>query len=176
MTCRAKSWDSDRPNSGWERSNLFLSIRLALRVVQQVAAQLRALKGVVCRSARRYRDLAGPVPMPHILTSNEAISGAIMSDLAFLDETSADSGLIAADRLSDLLHITRAELATAVDFPATLSRNLPASVRRRLRRGYAMWSRSSTAFEVGPGRHSRLLLGIARSLCPPLAIRRLRRW
>jgi hypothetical protein len=37
-----------------------------------------------------------------------------MSDLAFLDEASADSGLIAADRLSDLLHITRAELATAV--------------------------------------------------------------
>ncbi len=53
-------------------------------------------------------------PTPHNLTSNEATPGAIMSDLAFLDETSADSGLIAADRLSDLLHITRAELATAV--------------------------------------------------------------
>ncbi len=37
-----------------------------------------------------------------------------MSDLAFLEETSADSGLIAADRLSDLLHITRAELAIAL--------------------------------------------------------------
>jgi hypothetical protein len=37
-----------------------------------------------------------------------------MSDLGFLDETSAESGLIAADRLSDLLHITRAELATAL--------------------------------------------------------------
>lgn len=37
-----------------------------------------------------------------------------MSDLAFLEETSANSGLIAADRLSDLLHITRAELAIAL--------------------------------------------------------------
>ncbi len=47
-------------------------------------------------------------------TSTEAICGAVMSDLGFLDETSAESGLIAADRLSDLLHITRAELATAL--------------------------------------------------------------
>ena len=39
---------------------------------------------------------------------------AAVSDLAFLEETSAASGLIAADRLSDLLHITRAELAIAL--------------------------------------------------------------
>jgi hypothetical protein len=37
-----------------------------------------------------------------------------VSDLAFLDETSADTGLIAADRLSNLLRITRGELATAL--------------------------------------------------------------
>jgi hypothetical protein len=37
-----------------------------------------------------------------------------MADFAFLEETSADSGLIAADRLSDLLHINRAELAVAL--------------------------------------------------------------
>jgi hypothetical protein len=43
-----------------------------------------------------------------------AKSEASVSDLAFLEETSADSGLIAADRLSDLLHITRAELAIAL--------------------------------------------------------------
>ena len=58
--------------------------------------------------------LAVPDPTPHILTTNKANSGALMSDLTFLDETSADSGLIAVDWLSDLLHITRAELATAV--------------------------------------------------------------
>lgn len=34
-----------------------------------------------------------------------------MSDVAFLTSTSADGGLIAADRLSETLHITRAELA-----------------------------------------------------------------
>jgi hypothetical protein len=35
-------------------------------------------------------------------------------ELAFLNDTSSDGGLIAADRLSDLLHITRAELAIAI--------------------------------------------------------------
>jgi hypothetical protein len=48
--------------------------------------------------------------MPRI----EAKSEATTSELAFLTDTSADSGLIAADRLSDLLHITRAELAVAL--------------------------------------------------------------
>lgn len=36
-----------------------------------------------------------------------------VADPAFLIETSADGGLVAADRLSRLLHITRAELAVA---------------------------------------------------------------
>ena len=36
-----------------------------------------------------------------------------MSEAAFLQQTSAGTGLIAADRLSSLLHITRAELASA---------------------------------------------------------------
>ena len=52
--------------------------------------------------------------MPHHLPCFEAKNGAKVSDLAFLEETSADSGLIVADRLSDLLHITRAELAIAM--------------------------------------------------------------
>jgi hypothetical protein len=36
-----------------------------------------------------------------------------MSDTAFLRQTSAATGLVAADQLSHLLHITRAELALA---------------------------------------------------------------
>jgi len=52
--------------------------------------------------------------MPHILSSIEADREARMPELAFLDDTSADRGLIAADRLCDLLHITRAELAIAL--------------------------------------------------------------
>ena len=52
--------------------------------------------------------------MPHDMPPTRAKSEASVSDLAFLEETTADSGLIAADRLSDLLHITRAELAIAL--------------------------------------------------------------
>jgi hypothetical protein len=37
-----------------------------------------------------------------------------MSDLAFLLDTTSDGGLIAANQLSDLLHITRAELAVVL--------------------------------------------------------------
>ncbi len=37
-----------------------------------------------------------------------------MSDLTFLKETSADNGSVAAGRLSEILHITRAELANAL--------------------------------------------------------------
>ena len=37
-----------------------------------------------------------------------------MQSLAFLDETAAASGMVAADRLSTILHVTRAELAQAV--------------------------------------------------------------
>lgn len=37
-----------------------------------------------------------------------------MSDTAFLEETSGVGGLVAVDRLSGVLHITRAELAVAV--------------------------------------------------------------
>ncbi len=51
-----------------------------------------------------------------------------MSGVAFLQNTAAESGLIAADRLSDLLHITRAELAVA----AGLSRD---AVSKRARVG-----------------------------------------
>ena len=36
-----------------------------------------------------------------------------MSEMSFLQQTAADTGLIAADRLSHVLHITRAELAVA---------------------------------------------------------------
>jgi hypothetical protein len=39
---------------------------------------------------------------------------ARMSDLAFLADTANESGLIAADRLTELLHTTRAELAAAL--------------------------------------------------------------
>ena len=49
-----------------------------------------------------------------------------MSSLAFLQETTGDSGLIAADRLSALLHITRAELAMA----AGLSRDAVSKTAR----------------------------------------------
>ena len=51
-----------------------------------------------------------------------------MSGVAFLQDTAAESGLIAADRLSDILHITRAELAVA----AGLSRD---AVSKRARVG-----------------------------------------
>ena len=37
-----------------------------------------------------------------------------MSEAAFLHETTNQSGFVAADQLSDMLHITRAELATAI--------------------------------------------------------------
>ena len=37
-----------------------------------------------------------------------------MSDTTFLAETSGDNGLVAADRLSSILHITRGELALAL--------------------------------------------------------------
>ena len=37
-----------------------------------------------------------------------------MVDVAFLNDTWGEGGLIAADRLSELLHITRAELAVAL--------------------------------------------------------------
>lgn len=37
-----------------------------------------------------------------------------MSGLAFLDEITTDDGLVDADRLTDLLHITRSELAIAL--------------------------------------------------------------
>lgn len=37
-----------------------------------------------------------------------------MSDTSFLSETAGQAGFVAADRLSDMLHITRAELAAAV--------------------------------------------------------------
>lgn len=37
-----------------------------------------------------------------------------MSDTTFLEQTTGTSGLIAADRLSGLLHVTRAELAAAL--------------------------------------------------------------
>ena len=40
--------------------------------------------------------------------------GKIMSDTSFLSETAGQSGFVAADQLSDMLHITRAELAVAV--------------------------------------------------------------
>ncbi len=36
-----------------------------------------------------------------------------MSDISFLRQASADTGLVAADNLSHLLHITRADLAVA---------------------------------------------------------------
>jgi len=39
---------------------------------------------------------------------------AMMTDLAFFTGSSAEDGLIAADRLSALLHITRAELAATL--------------------------------------------------------------
>ena len=37
-----------------------------------------------------------------------------MSNTSFLSETAGKNGVIAVDRLSDMLHITRAELAIAV--------------------------------------------------------------
>ena len=40
--------------------------------------------------------------------------GKIMSDTSFLSQTAGQSGFVAADQLSDMLHITRAELAVAV--------------------------------------------------------------
>ena len=69
---------------------------------------------MTCSKALPSTSLAILSIMPHHLPCFEAKNEARVSDLAFLEETSADSGLIAADRLSNLLHITRAELAIAM--------------------------------------------------------------
>jgi len=63
------------------------------------------------RDFGRSANLAFAGPMPHILSLIRADYEAAVYDLAFLANTSTDDGLIAADQLSDLLHITRAELA-----------------------------------------------------------------
>jgi hypothetical protein len=55
-----------------------------------------------------------------------AIYEALMSDTAFLETTAGDGGLIAADRLSGILHITRGELAIALG----LSRDAVAKAAR----------------------------------------------
>ncbi len=43
--------------------------------------------------------------------------GRPMSDTGFLADTATETGLVAADRLSDLLHVTRGELALALGVP-----------------------------------------------------------
>jgi len=65
------------------------------------------------RLLRALSALAETSHLPHFFPGLEAIQEAAMSETVFLQQTSADTGLIAADRLSHLLHITRAELAVA---------------------------------------------------------------
>ena len=81
--------------------------------------------GLKTRTTRSVR-LASGAAMPHMLSLSRANHGAMVSNLAFLADTSTDSGLIAADRLSDLLHITRAELAAVLG----LSRDAVAKTTR----------------------------------------------
>jgi hypothetical protein len=60
-----------------------------------------------------------------------------VSDLAFLSDTTVDGGLIAADQLSNLLHITRAELAVVLwlsrDFVSKTTRVRSPATQARLR-------------------------------------------
>ena len=61
----------------------------------------------------RLVSLASSHTLPHDMTTVKASDEATMPDISFLADTSTD-GLIAADRLSHLLHITRAELSMAL--------------------------------------------------------------
>jgi hypothetical protein len=70
--------------------------------------------------------------------SIRAIGGAfILLDTEFLSDTSAENGLVAADRLSAALHITHAELATALglsrDAVSKASRARTKNTQARLR-------------------------------------------
>lgn len=64
--------------------------------------------------------------MPQIMHWFEAQCGALMANPGFLHDTASETGLVAVDRLSSLLHITRAELARA----AGLSRDAVSKTAR----------------------------------------------
>ena len=74
---------------------------------------------------------------PHEALIRDNPRGIAMSGTAFLDATATSHGLVAADRLSEILHITRAELAVALgvsrDAVAKTTRARAPATQARLR-------------------------------------------
>ena len=100
---------------------------------------------------------------------------AVMSETTFLADAFDPSGLIAAERLSNMLHITRSELAATPGLSRDAVSKTPASAVPPPRRGCETWPRSSIASGHGPVQPSRLLPGTDHNPCLPSVIRLPRR-
>ena len=114
--------------------------------------------------------------LPHILPRIEAILKAKMSDTSLLEAASGDGGLIAVDRLSMLLRITRGELATALG----VSRDAVAKTARA--RTHATQARLRDMVEIlnrvrrWAGSPQQAFAWYRSRPCPPSGTRPLRPW